>query len=634
MLTGKKIEEIKINEITTNPLQARAKFDNKALQELAQSIKQHGIIQPLILRKIPTGYELIAGQRRLKAAELVGLAQVPAIILEIDDKTSAELALVENLQRQNLTPIEEAKQYKNLIENPNNNDQELSKAIAKEQNVINNKMKLLNLSNEVQNALQNSEISEGHAKVLLQLENKERQTELLDKIIKERLTVKQLDEIVKMEINPNMQKALNGIDLVDKKSNTFNDIEPEIVEDKMDQTQIINIDEIKKAAKDVNPITPTADINNLLKVEKPKINEQKEKTRFSFAGKFFPSLEDEQANMDLEGPSTSLAKNVETPYQSIEPLSEIKIDKIETPDYESIQGTPTIINNNDNQDITKETTSELQFTNDEVPAVPFSNNQNEITNSILPETTLQNNINADYMNSNQMIIDNNKDYLNNNIGNDTPITPLTEEIISNENSDNYPSFDINNIPQVDQFQPKEPITSNETINIEMPQINVNNFENNIPIVQNEDNIQPIIEEKVQDQNNVPLQEEVNQVNMKGDITKEIPEIQNNVVSEPVFENSISPINEQNQLNQNIEISAPNNENSNNQEPQFLPEFKEDITETKEQITKTNPYYLKNALNMSRQLINNLETAGYIVDFEETDLVDEYQIVIKIKKENI
>ena len=211
MQQSNEIKQINITEIKPNRFQPRIKFDEKALQELANSIKKYGIIEPLILRKIPNGYEVIAGERRLKAASLVGLTQVPAIIMEINDQASAELAIVENLQRQSLTPIEEAKAYQNLA--GNSNTKEIANLMSKEEKEINNKMKLLKLSKNVQEALQNNEISEGHAKALLQLENEQEENAMLERIKKERLTVKQVQDIIKenkeqveeMDINPNMQ---------------------------------------------------------------------------------------------------------------------------------------------------------------------------------------------------------------------------------------------------------------------------------------------------------------------------------------------------------------------------------------------------------------------------------------------
>ena len=195
MQQNNEIKQINITEIKPNRFQPRIKFDEKALQELANSIKKYGIIEPLILRKIPNGYEVIAGERRLKAASLVGLTQVPAIIMEINDQASAELAIVENLQRQSLTPIEEAKAYQNLA--GNSNTKEIANLMSKEEKEINNKMKLLQLSKNVQEALQNNEISEGHAKALLQLENEQEENAMLERIKKERLTVKQVQDIIK-----------------------------------------------------------------------------------------------------------------------------------------------------------------------------------------------------------------------------------------------------------------------------------------------------------------------------------------------------------------------------------------------------------------------------------------------------
>lgn len=196
-MNDEKVQQIFVEDIIPNRFQPRLTFDESALQELADSIKVHGVIQPLVLRQIGNKYEIIAGERRYKASCLAGLKTVPAIVREMSDNESAEVALIENVQRKNLTSIEEAQSYKNLLDRGYLTQSDLANKIGVAQPTIANKMRLLNLCDEVQNALLNEQISERHARSLLQLENPDDQKRMLDRIIKERLTVKQLDNEIK-----------------------------------------------------------------------------------------------------------------------------------------------------------------------------------------------------------------------------------------------------------------------------------------------------------------------------------------------------------------------------------------------------------------------------------------------------
>ena len=189
--------QIHIEDIMPNRFQPRLTFDDEGLQELANSIREHGIIQPLVLRKLGNKYEIIAGERRFKAAQIVGLSTVPAVIANIDDNKSAEIALVENIQRKNLTAIEEARSYKNLLDQENLTQEQLAKRMGLSQPAVANKLRLLNLDDEVQQALLDEQISERHARTLLSITDKNEQKEWLHRIINERLTVRQLDIEIK-----------------------------------------------------------------------------------------------------------------------------------------------------------------------------------------------------------------------------------------------------------------------------------------------------------------------------------------------------------------------------------------------------------------------------------------------------
>ena len=193
--------QVNIDDIIPNRFQPRVAFDEKGIEELASSIKEHGIIQPLVLRKLGDKYEIIAGERRYKASTLAGLTTVPAVISNIDDNKSAEIALVENIQRRDLTPIEEARSYKNLLDKGYLTQDELAKKMGLSQSTIANKLRLLNLADEVQQALLENKISERHARALLVLNDKAEQVKWLNKIINERMTVRQVDQELKKLTN-------------------------------------------------------------------------------------------------------------------------------------------------------------------------------------------------------------------------------------------------------------------------------------------------------------------------------------------------------------------------------------------------------------------------------------------------
>ena len=197
------VQYINVENIIPNRFQPRLTFDDNALKELSLSIKEHGIIQPLVLRKLSNDkYEIIAGERRYKASQMAGLTRVPAIIADLDDNTSAEVALVENIQRRNLSAIEEAKSYQKLLDRGYLTQDQLARRLGISQPSIANKIRLLNLAEEVQEALMSEKISERHARSLLQITDKNAQIDMLNKIIDSRMTVRQLDSEIKEYLNP------------------------------------------------------------------------------------------------------------------------------------------------------------------------------------------------------------------------------------------------------------------------------------------------------------------------------------------------------------------------------------------------------------------------------------------------
>lgn len=228
MATDANIIKININDILPSNLQPRKFFDEESIKELALSIKTYGILNPLLVRKQNDKYEIIAGERRYRAAKMLGLTELPVIIKEVDDKQLQELALIENIQRNNLNPMEEAESYKEILTLSNITQEELSQKIGKTQSSISNKMRLLNLNEEVKTAILNGKISERHGRAILKL-NKEEQSQILEEIINKKLSVKDTEEIInKKTSQENIKNVLNSIDLDNTTSNTFKDTIKEI----------------------------------------------------------------------------------------------------------------------------------------------------------------------------------------------------------------------------------------------------------------------------------------------------------------------------------------------------------------------------------------------------------------------
>lgn len=186
-----------IEEIIPNRSQPRKHFDESKLQELAESIKEKGILEPLIVRRTDQGYELIVGERRWRAAQKAGLKEVPVIVKEVEGREVLEISLIENLQREDLNPIEAAEAFKHLIEEFNLSQEDLSKRIGKDRTTITNTLRLLKLPLEVRNQLLQNRITSGHARAILGLESKEKQKELCALIIKKGLSVREAESIAK-----------------------------------------------------------------------------------------------------------------------------------------------------------------------------------------------------------------------------------------------------------------------------------------------------------------------------------------------------------------------------------------------------------------------------------------------------
>ena len=252
------ITMIKLNELRSNPYQPRKNFDETALKELAESIKEHGVFQPIIVKKSIKGYEIIAGERRVKASVLAGKEEIPAIIRDFNDTQMMEIALLENLQREDLTAIEEAKAYKKLQETLSLTQEELSKRLGKSRSHITNILGLLNLPESIQQDISEKKITMGHARVLSKLNDSSQQEELERKILEEGISVRELERITQepriIKTNPQKHRS--------KAENEYNYIQNELSE-KLGTKVLIRKNKIEISFANSNDLNRLLDCMNI-----------------------------------------------------------------------------------------------------------------------------------------------------------------------------------------------------------------------------------------------------------------------------------------------------------------------------------------------------------------------------------
>ena len=248
------IIEVAISELRPNPYQPRKVFDSEALTDLASSIKEHGVFQPIIVKKSIKGYEIIAGERRVRASKLAGLEKVPAIVRNLNDEQMMEIALLENLQRENLSAIEEAKAYKSMIENLHLTQEQLSVKVGKSRSHVTNILGLLRLPSEVQEMVVNKKISMGHARVLSKLENEDKIIEMAHDIVDKKIPVRNVEEL-----SQNTEKKVKNTRVSKPKNNEFFEVE-EMLKEKLDTKVKIKDNKILISFANV------ADLNRILDI--------------------------------------------------------------------------------------------------------------------------------------------------------------------------------------------------------------------------------------------------------------------------------------------------------------------------------------------------------------------------------
>ena len=594
------VVELELDDILPNRFQPRFRFPEQAITELAESIKEHGVIQPILVRRLGDKYEIIAGERRYKASLLAGKRTIPAIVAELNDKDSAEVALIENVQRQDLTPIEEAVSYRKILDMGYLTQEQLADKLGKTQSTVSNKLRLLNLDDDVQEALLDEKISERHARSLLKIDSKQQQKEILEKIIKERLTVKKTDELI--------NKILKGEENI---SNTFQ------------ATEI-----------------PSIFMNNSVQVEEPAIQSSSaiefinsnDQVMNSFGN---TNTKDEDLldflNVDSTAPQTVPVEKPDEP---------IIYNPVQQADF-----TPTN-SMNDNYNIPTSPIIE-EIEPQPISSAPVNSSESEIDEINNMINNISNGINPGFVDVDN-IEKNAKD-----IYVERPLADIDNLLMSENNEHEQQNTNV-----VDSFneQPVEPVQQNKFFTMFAPEETEANTEevndtkddevfNFTPSIESNNSLNQFLteEEPVTTENNINNVESTvtpefsfnnidainNNINDASEILNNTPEVK----TEEIFESA--PITELNYSNEDsIEEIDDEPKIINYPADNILAESvrKEDVLETKqEQTSDESVVDLKTVINTIRNCADTIEKYGFALECEEYDFEDMYQVIFKIQK---
>ena len=330
----KKVVELPIDDILPNRYQPRIKFDGDAIYELSESIKAHGVFQPILVRPIGDKYEIIAGERRYKASVLAGRTTIPAIIMSLNDKDTVEIALLENVQRSSLTPIEEAISYKKILDMGYITQEDLAHKLGKNQSTIANKLRLLNLDESVQEALLENKISERHARSLLRIKSIDDQKIMLKRVINERLTVRKLDEEI--------EKMFSNNENINDKDNIIDLSEPNKEKKEDDEIVIPPVEEVEEIIEPTNVESSLFNFNPNTKEDINVLKGANESTVISSApidiienieipGTNFEKIEKESKELYEEKPLADVGSLLKTENELNNPVLEEKPENILKP---------------------------------------------------------------------------------------------------------------------------------------------------------------------------------------------------------------------------------------------------------------------------------------------------------------
>lgn len=465
MKENRQVVLLNLEDILPNRFQPRIKFDEKAILELSESIREHGVIQPIIVRKIGDKYEIIAGERRYKASVMSGKTNIPAIIVDLNDKDSSEIALIENVQRQDLTPIEEAISYRKIFDMGYMTQEELAKKLGVSQSTIANKLRLLNLDDEVQDALLESKISERHARALLKLKSPD-QKKMLKKIIDERLTVRKTDEEINNMLNSKEQNVFDSFNQNPLEENfqennisLSNTANPFIIPNdntKFNETIIQNNNSVPSS-------NTSADVE-VLDFGFEDINTENTNGQAAIITDEMLPTENNIQQSEMNEPNipvTPIVNDVESLEQNYQ--NSISGPIIADVSFNSNQTNDSVPNfNTDNININANINQTSETEVNEHPR------QNKFFNMFQNENDIEENIDNQDSNINNNLIDSSSS-VENIFGQNFNVASDGQE--SNYENNNYQN-DINNFPQFNLNQPND-------MNIEQPTLNNNQSEDSV-----------------------------------------------------------------------------------------------------------------------------------------------------------
>lgn len=618
MKDNRQVVVLNLDDILPNRFQPRIKFDEKAIVELSESIKEHGVIQPIIVRKIDDKFEIIAGERRYKASVMAGKTTIPAIVVDLNDKESSEIALIENVQRKDLTPIEEAISYRKIFDMGNITQEELATKLGVSQSTIANKMRLLNLDDEVQDALLDEKISERHARSLLKLSKMSEQREMLKRIITERLTVRRTDEEIEKILKGNNMNIMdsfnnkveepiqNNINNNEGNNNPFNinvDSNQAVTNTSTENynSNVNNIEVFDFADFGENNQTVSQPINNVQDINMPQSPIFEDNNTSSFVPNEIPNdFVMNNTGMGNDNFTNNINQNV---TNNVMPQMPIVDDTI--------------------PDITKQDTVANPFVATQDVVSQGSANEQEFSMPqapIIQDNEFQKVVNDDDDNDNDKTITMEPININNQ---NTEFNAFTNNQVPTTNSlDN--ENDVQDEPEIKQGRffnilsndvDDETSTNNQEemsfngFNNQMTDNNINNANDNLPnneyMVNQEETNNNIFNSfgnfgSIDTHANNQVNEIPNQVNFDNNIPNNTFNY-NSTPVEPVYDD----VNEEPENN--------NNNNVNNAE------------------TVVSEPTLKDIISMVRKCADDIEKQGFELDSEEFDFQDIYQVIFKIKK---
>lgn len=616
MKDNRQVVVLNLDDILPNRFQPRIKFDEKAIVELSESIKEHGVIQPIIVRKIDDKFEIIAGERRYKASVMAGKTTIPAIVVDLNDKESSEIALIENVQRKDLTPIEEAISYRKIFDMGNITQEELAAKLGVSQSTIANKMRLLNLDDEVQDALLDEKISERHARSLLKLSKMSEQREMLKRIITERLTVRRTDEEIEKILkgdNMNIMDSFNNkveepiqnnINNNEGNNNPFNinvDSNQAVTNTSTENynSNVNNIEVFDFADFGENNQTVSQPINNVQDINMPQSPIFEDNNTSSFVPNEIPNdFVMNNTGMGNDNFTNNINQNV---TNNVMPQMPIVDDTIPDITKQDTVANPFVAT----QDVVSQgSANEQEFSMPQAPIIQDNEFQKVVNDDDDNDKTItMEPININNQNTEFNAFTNNQVPTTNSLDNENDVQDEPE--IKQGRFFNILSNDVDDETSTNN---QEEMSFNG-FNNQMTDNNINNANDNLP-----NNEYMVNQEETN--NNI-----FNSFGNLGSIDTQANNQVNEIPKQVNFDNNIP----NNTFNYNSTPVEPVYDDVN-EEPEN--NYNNNVNNAETVVSEPT---LKDIISMVRKCADDIEKQGFELDSEEFDFQDIYQVIFKIKK---